>query len=156
MELDVLKNSFESLRKKHSLPSFDELNDSFDIGKIETNSGNFMRDIRRTMMEKIVHYIRLAELMINPSQGSPIFFVLLREITPADRKVVDGVFQSFVSLELASYKLDVGYDEKGEVAFIKTILSTWKETKPSVIALLTVLERNWHSNQKKNEKAYFS
>ena len=156
MELDDLKKKFDVLHKKYQLPSFDELNREFDVGKIELDSGNLVRDIRRGMMEKVVHYIRLAELMVNPSQASPIFLVMLKEINTEDRKAIDAVLKNFVELEINSYKADLGGEEKAEAEFIKHVYSTWTKTKPTLLQLIKVLERNWGSNNTKKEKGYFN
>ena len=106
MNLLDFKNDYLKLQKKHSLPSFEDMSDGFDIGKIKRDSGNFLRDIRRVMVEKVAHYLRLMEIIINPSQASPTFLLLLKEITSADKKVLDSVFSSFMEIELSSYKFD--------------------------------------------------
>src|SRR3989338_11527315 len=108
MEVDELKIAYANLQRKYEIPSFDELNAIFDIGKIERDSGNLLRDVRRVMVEKVAHYLRLMELMFNPSQASPVFLILLKEVTPADKQILDKVFSAFIEIELASYKLDVG------------------------------------------------
>ena len=155
MEIEELKKKFEYF-KKYSLPPFDDLNREFDIGKIESYSGNLIRDIRRMMMEKIVHYIRLGELMLNPSQASPVFLVLLRDINSEDKKSIDNIFKNFVKLEIDSYKADSEYDEKTEAILIKEIYSIWNNTKPSIMNIVNLMERNWGNNQTKKEKGYFS
>ena len=53
-------------------------------------------------------------------------------------------------------KLDVEYDEKAEVKFINEVYSIWNKTKPSLIQLLKILERNWNSSQVRKEKDYYN
>lgn len=158
MEIDELKNVYSLLQKKYGLPGFEDLNANFDIGKIERNSGNLLREVRRAMVEKVAHYLRLMELMLNPSQASPIFLILLKEINSSDRQVLDKVFSAFIEIEVESYKLDVEYSEADEVIFIKKIYSIWKDNKSDLINLLNILERNWKNKSSKNNKAreYFN
>lgn len=59
MRLNELKDNYSNLQKKYRLPDFDEMNSAFDIGRIKRDSGLLMRDIRRTMSEKISYYMRL-------------------------------------------------------------------------------------------------
>ena len=143
MEIKELKQQYEILQKKHNLPPFDDLNSTFDIGKIERDSGNLMRDVRRAMIEKVSHYLRLMELMLNPSQASPIFLILLKEITADDKRLLDAVFSSFIELEIASYSLDVKSSDSDESIFILKIYSVWNQQREQLIKLLGILERNW-------------
>lgn len=158
MKLDELIESYGKLQKKYSLPVFEDMNSAFDISRIRRNSGNLLRDIRRVLIDKIVYYLKLTEVMVNPAQASPIFLMLLKEINAEDRKVIDSIMSSFIGLELVAHKLDVGSNEKEEAEFIARIFSVWNEKKGDLLKLIGVLERNWKqtANVKKNNRAYFS
>ncbi|MGV8142777.1 MAG: hypothetical protein ACP5NS_04045 [Candidatus Pacearchaeota archaeon] len=158
MDLVELKTEYEKMRKLHDLPTFEEMNSIFDIGKIERDSGHILRDIRKVCSEKISHYLRLLELMLNPSQASPMFLVLLKEITQADKKVMDSVFTHFIELEINSYKLDIIYSSENEAAFIKKVYAVWKEHTPQIAHLVEILDRNWKSVNKQSSKSrdYFN
>ncbi len=153
MEIEELKEAYAVLQKKNDLPDFNDLNSTFDIGKIERDSGNLLRDVRRAMVEKVAHYLRLMELMFNPSQASPVFLILLKEVTPADKQILDKVFSAFIEIELASYKLDVGSSDVDEVNFIKKIYDAWKDNSTELLNLLGILERNWKNAAVKNHKS---
>lgn len=158
MEIQELKEKYSLFQKKHSLPGFDDLNATFDIGKIERDSGNLLRDVRRIMVEKVAHYLRLMELMFNPSQASPIFLILLKEINSADKKILDELFSKFLGVELNSYKLDVLSSEKEEALFISKVYSEWNDNRELLLSLLAVLDRNWKGAAVKNHKSreYFN
>jgi len=153
-----LKEAYVGLHKEFNTPGFDELNNIFDIGKIERNSGNLLRDIRRAMVEKVAHYLRLMELMLNPSQASPIFLILLKEVTPADKQSLDKVFSAFIEIELASYRLDVGSKDSDEAEFVKKIYAVWTSNREELLKLLSILERNWKNASVKNHRVreYFN
>lgn len=156
MELLELKKKYLELKKEYGLPGFDNLNMRFDIGKIERFSGNLLRDIRTVMMERVVHYVRLLELMINPGQSTPVFMIFLKEINTMDKEIMNRVFNSFVSLELMSFKLDVETNEKKEAEHINRIFEVWNNTKEDLNKLIDIMERNWKSGQKRNNKDYFN
>lgn len=142
MNLDDFKEKYLILQRKNKLPDFEELNLNFDIGKIKRDSGNILRDIRKIMIEKIVYYNKLVEVMINPSGATPILLMLLKEITNEDKKIIDSVLNSFVELEIESHKLDVFSTEIGEVKIINQINNVWKNKKNEVMSLIGILERN--------------
>lgn len=158
MELIELKKIYENFEKKHNLPSFDEMNSSFEIGRIEIDSGNLLRDVRKFATEKIAHYVRLIEIMLNPSQASPMFLLLLREITAKDKKIIEEVFSVFIELEISSYYLDVNSSESKEAEIIKKIYSMWSAQKSNIESIIGILERNSKTNAKPNGKSrdYFS
>jgi len=134
------------------------MNSSFDIGRIKRDSGNLVRDIRRGMVDKIIYYLKLIEVMINPSSASPIFLMLLKEITSEDKKVIDSVLSSFVGLEIAAHKLDISSTEKEEADLVLNIFGVWNEKKPELLRLMQILERNWKQTSviKKNNRDYFN
>ncbi len=158
MELIELKKIYGNFEKKYNLPSFDNMNLSFEIGRIEIDSGNLLRDVRKFATEKIAHYVRLIEIMLNPSQASPMFLLLLREITAKDKKIIEEVFSVFIDLEISSYYLDVNSSESKEAEIINKIYSVWFTQKSNIESIIGILERNSKSNVNTNNKAknYFN
>lgn len=159
MKLLDLEKLYSELQKKHNLPPFKEMNADFDIGKIKRDSGNLIRDIRRMMIEKIVYYIRLAELMVNPSQASPIMLNLLKEITSEDKGIIDSVLNSFVELEIEAHKLDVKSSENEESKLVNRVNSVWNNKREEVFSLIKILERNFGKKSpisNKKGRDYFS
>ena len=72
-KLEELKIEYNLLGYK--LPNFQELLDDFDLLKIcEKDSGYLLRDIRKTIIEKLSAYLQLFELIINPI--SPQLFII--------------------------------------------------------------------------------
>ena len=49
-ELDKLKKEYEKLRKKHNLPSFNELNKDFSIERVcEIETDFLLKEVRKSM-----------------------------------------------------------------------------------------------------------
>ena len=117
-----------------------------------------MRDARKFAIDKISHYVRLIEIMLNPSQASPMFLMLLKEITSKDKKVIEEVFLAFIGLEISSYYLDIESTESTEAELIKQIYSVWVAQKKNLVYLVGILERNSKFNgvQKVKSKDYFN
>jgi len=156
MELKDLKSEYEKLSGKYGLPSFKELNENFEIDRIERDTDCVPREIRKTMMDKIVGYIRFMEMMINPAQAPPMFMIFIKNISDSDRKIIEKVYKNFIELELKSLKLEIDYNEKSEVEAIKNILKIWHDTRPDLRTTIGIMEKNWNSGSTKNkDKAYF-
>lgn len=155
MEVKDFKKEFLELQKKYTLPSFEDLDKLFDISLIDTFSSSLIRDIRKKIIDKVVGYVRLAELMLNPSQASPVFMVFLKEVNSEDKKLIDEIFKKFVPLEVEAFKLDVLFDESQEAKFIKDSYDVYDKISDVLLKTVCVMERNWNSSQIKEKKAYF-
>ena len=66
MELKDLKKEYSDLAEKYKLPSFKELNENFEIEKIDKDTEILLRDVRKVMMEKIVNSLGFLEMFLNP------------------------------------------------------------------------------------------
>jgi len=156
MELKDLKARYEKLSKKYKLPSFKELNECFEIDRIERDIDHVLREVRKVMMDKIIGYIRFIEMMINPAQAPPMFMIFVKTVSDTERKIIENVYKNFVELELTALKLEIDYSEEGEAKTIKDIFNVWNKVKPDMLKVLGVMEKNWNSSSsEKKEKGYF-
>lgn len=119
MELNDLKNKYECVAKNYSLPGFDELNDEFEIERIDRESYTLLRFVRKVMMDKIVGYVRFIEMLINPSQAPFAFMHFSKGMTDVEIKILQGIYQKFIELELDGLKSEFDYSEKNEAESIK-------------------------------------
>jgi len=72
MDLEQLKKDYSAYEKKYKLPSFKELNESFEIEKIERQSDILLRIVRVIMMEKVIATQRFVESLLNPANAPRI------------------------------------------------------------------------------------
>ena len=155
MDLKDLKSDYGKLAKKYKLPGFQELNECFEIDRIDKDSDCLLREIRKTMMDRIVRYIHFIEMMINPAQAPPMFMIFVKNISDEERKVLEKVYQNFIELELRSLKLEIDYSEKDEFKAIVNIFSVWNKTKSDLRSVIGIMEKNWKGTSEKKEKTYF-
>lgn len=155
MELKDLKLQYDGLTRKYKLPAFKEVNEIFEIDRIERDTDCILREVRKAMMDKIVSYIRLVEMMLNPAQAPPMFMMFVKSISDGDRKVIEEVYKNFIELELRSLKLEIDYAEEDEAKAIKHIIDVWHGTESSLRSLIGIMEKNWNSKSEKKDKEYF-
>ena len=154
-KIQELKKQFSVLQKKYSLPSYVELNEEFDIQKIaEQETETLAREIRKTMMDKAISYLRFVELLLNPTNAPMFFFALLKGLTASDRKILEEVYGKLGKLELGVIRLDNNYSEKNEAEFVNKIFKEWKEIKNSINTLFDSLESCWDKKCEKRDKSY--
>jgi len=144
-ELERLKKEYEIIRKKYKLPSFSELNVEFEIEKLQDRETEFLiRQVRRTMIEKIALILRFFELIVNPNEASPVYiFSLMKNIQADTKKLIEKIYRELVTVEISSLNLDVSYDEKTEVKFIKEISDKWPLIKKDLSEITKKLYVSW-------------
>jgi len=129
MELKDFKKEYAELSKKYKLPEFKEMNEEFEIDKIERESECPLRLIRKAMIEKIVNSLGFLEMLLNPANSPRIYMPYLKNMTVEDKEIIEKIYSELADLSLSSLLLEVEYSEKGEAELIKKIYSTWDSNK---------------------------
>lgn len=155
MELKDLKKAYRESAKKYKLPEFKEINECFEIDRIDRDTDVILRDVRKVMMDKIVGYKRFLEMMIAPASASPTFLMFIKEVTKEDQSQIESVFKKLTELELDSLDLEIDFSEKAEAEMIKKIYEAWSDLKLGLKKISVMMRRNWMSASKKNDRAYF-
>ncbi len=156
MELSELKAEYEKLSRKHKLPSFKELNEIFEIERIEKESDLLLRQVRKVMMDKIVGYIRFSEMLLNPSQAPLSYMSMAIDMSNEIKESVRKIYKTFIELELKALEKEVDYSEDEESAIIIDIYQTWNKLKGEMKKVMSALEASWNADKPlRKEKDYF-
>lgn len=156
LENNQLQIKYEVLKKKYSLPSFKELNEEFDISKVDPSTETILRDIRKGIISKFFSILSFIELLINPSNGSMFYMYLVRGLDTNDKEKLKKLFDKLGYVEIKSFKLDIEYSEKGEAEFIKNSLKVWNnEIQQDLSDIIKKLDINWSKISSKKERSYF-
>jgi hypothetical protein len=154
-KLEKLKKDYSILEKKYKLPTFCQLNEEFDIEKVqELETETLLREIRKVIMDKVVAYLRFIELLLNPSNAPMFFFALLKGIDSADKKVLDSLYTRLGMLEIEVISVDNDYSENSEAEFINRVFKDWQEIKEDMKHISKVLRKSWDRKSEKKEKSY--
>jgi len=155
--LDKVKKEFSVFEKKHKLPKFDKLNEDFDIERIAEKETDFLlREIRKTIADKILAYLRFLEILINPANGGPMFFfMIVKGLNVNDKTLVEETYKKIAKYELDAIALDNRYDEKAEAVFINKVCGEWKDVKDDIDKLVSIMKESWEKETEKNDKGYF-
>ncbi len=153
--LKILKKDYEKLKHKYNLPQFKELNEKFDIEKVAENETDYLlRDIRKSIVDKIITYLRFIEMLMNPSNAPLFFLALVKGLTHHDKKILEKIYGKLGQFEIEAIGLDCRYNEKAEADFIKEITKEWKEIEEEMLKLVEVLRKNWKQKSRQNNRGY--
>lgn len=154
-KLDGLKKEYKKLQEKYKLPSYQQLNEEFDIEKVqEQETDTLLREIRKVIMDKAIAYLRFVELLLNPSNAPMFFFALLKGLESADKKTLEDIYTRLGRLEIEVIDVDNDYSEKAEAEFIIHILKEWQGIKEDMRRVSKALKSGWEKKSEKKEKSY--
>ncbi|MFA5019943.1 MAG: hypothetical protein WC533_02490 [Candidatus Pacearchaeota archaeon] len=154
-DAEEIREQYEKLSKKYSLPLFKELNEDFDIVKAEFGCETLLRDIRKEISTKYLSALNIVELLLNPSNGSMFHMFLVKSISKEEKDILDNLFDKIGEIQIEGFELDVYYNEKKEAEFIKKTFHLWQEIKPDLAKVIKSLKDNWRKTSFKKEKSYF-
>ncbi|MEI6731895.1 MAG: hypothetical protein WCK90_04400 [archaeon] len=155
MELKDLKKEYADLQKKYKLPSFKELNDDFEIDKIDRETDNMLRLIRKVMMEKIANSLAFVEMIANPGNAPRVYLNFIKGITNGERKDLEILFDKLGKMSMVSISAEIDYSEKKEAELIKYILKDWNAIKPNFRKIMEAMNVQQPDEEPRHEKSYY-
>jgi len=148
--------AYNELKQKHDLPEFRKLAEDFDIEKISDKESMFLiREIRRTIGEKISAYSHLFETLINPSSPPMFIFSALRGINEEDKEKIKGIYEKMAKLQIEVMKLDTIYSEESEVKFVKKSFNQWQELKKEIYEIIQKFDEVIEKEDVSKKRSYF-
>ena len=151
-----LKSAYDEIKQKHNLPEFEKLAEDFDIEKnVDKESIFLIREIRRTINEKITAYLHLFETLINPNAPPMFIFSILRNNSDKNKDIVREIYKILSKIQIEAMKLDTIYGEDAEIKFIKETFVVWQELKLKIYKLIENFEANFEENETSQNRSYF-
>jgi hypothetical protein len=154
MEVKELKAEYATLAKKYKLPSFIELNENFEIEKIDRESETLLRAVRKVVIEKIVNSLGFVEMLLNPINVPRLYVPFIKSMAQEQKILLDQVYWKFSELSTGSLACEIHYDENKEAELIRKTNTTWNEIKKDFGKLLENISKPKTQIEKK-EKSYF-
>ena len=154
-EIDF-KKIYNELAQKHNLPEFKKIAEDFDIEKIQDKESTFLiREVRRTINEKIAAYIHLLETLINPSSPPMFVFSILRNVSTEDKETIKKIYKALSRTQIEVMKLDTVYNEADEIKFINETFIVWQELKQTIYKLIERFESSFEEDDSTKKRSYF-
>ena len=110
--LETLKKDYKELQAKHNLPSFEELNEDFNIEKAaEIEIELLIREIRRFVADKLLNYQRFVESVLNPVNVQMFIFSVIKSIGNEEKEKLTEIYKILSKNELKLIELDLQFSE---------------------------------------------
>ncbi len=154
--LKNLKKDYEKIQKKHSLPSFKEMNEDFFIEKLsETETELLLREVRKMIGDKMMGYVRFIESLLNPMNAPMFVHLIVKLLSQEEKKKLSEIHKELIKKEVQYITLDLNYNEKNEAKFIKESFKLWQDLKGDFMKIIERVNENWESKIESNDRGYF-
>lgn len=153
--LELLKERYFEIQKKHNLPSFEELNQEFGIEKTEIEKFDILiREIRKYVADKLLNYLKFIETILNPSNASMVIFSIIKALGEDEKKKFTEIYKKIAKIELDLIELDISFNEEKEAEFIKKGHILWKEISKDLMAIMDKVKENWDKESTKSGSSF--
>ncbi len=154
--LDTLKQEYRRIQEKHRLPSFEELNEDFNIEKAsEIEVDLLIREIRRFIADKLSNYMRFVEAILNPVNVQMFVYSLIKSLENEEKEKLTEIYKKLSKNELRLIELDIKYSEEKEALFIRESFVMWQEMKKDLLEVIEKIDKNWDNKVESKNKDYF-
>jgi len=155
-DLENLKQEYANLQRKYFLPTFDELNEDFQIEKLSETATDFLlREIRRLISDRLFNYLRFIESLLNPVNVPMFVYSVIKTFNSEEKEKLTEMYKKLARREVELIKLDMSATEEEEVGFIKDSYKLWQEMKTGLLGIVGVIKKNWDAEPDVDKKNYF-
>jgi len=154
--LETLKQEYKKIQEKYNLPSFEELNEDFNIEKAsEVQVELLIREIRRFVADKLSNYMRFVEAILNPVNVPMFVYSLIKSLDTQEKEKLKEIYKKLSKNELKLIELDINYSEEKEALFIRDSYKMWQEMKKDLLDIFEKANKNWDNKVESKNKDYF-
>ncbi len=155
-DLEKLKKDYIKIQSKYNLPSFEKLNEDFQIEKaLESETDILIREIRKFMADKFSNYLRFVEAILHPVNTPMFVFSIVKSLTADEKNKLSEIYKELVKIEIKLIELDLKFVEKKEADFIKEAYETWQGLKDDFLGIIESVTKNFDNKIDRDNKGYF-
>ena len=138
----MVKEEYEKLKQKFSLPDYDVVNNELEISSIETEDF-LIRQIRKKVEERIINLIDPLSALLQPSAESMIDMHECRFFDDKDKKSLIDIYKKLMILSRQALEADIEHDDNVDAAVINDFFKEWTVLKKDVLAFMKKLKLCW-------------
>jgi hypothetical protein len=154
--LAKLKGDYKKLQEKHNLPSFEKLNEDFQIEKAtEAETDFILKEVRKSVTDKFFNYLRFIESILTPSNAPMFVFAITKTLGTKDREKLIELYKKIAKVDIDLIELDIEYSEEKEADAIKKYYEMWQDIKKELLEIVGVIKKNWDTKIEDSGKGYF-
>ena len=150
----AFKERYEELSKKYKLPSYEELDNEFELLYFQNimEISFPLRYVRRRIGDRVNWFIGFFQGILNPNPSSLINLEESKFFSKEDKDKIVSLVKEMVIFERENLMLDLAQDEKKDAEFIKKGIEKWAEFKKEIEPYCVKLKEGWKAETSEEEK----
>ena len=149
MEEKEIREAYGIAAKRLDLPAFDDLDNEFEISNI-TNTRFILREVRRRICEKIEHFTKILEELIQPDTTLSNLHEV-KDMTEEQKKRAYDLYRNLMGQYRQALLIGVDNNDDETAAFIRDFLVRWQATKKELRGILTMMRDSWKESRNTGE-----
>ena len=145
------KQEYEKLIKKYNLPSYENLDEEFELLYIAEicEISRPLSFVRRRINDKIGWVCNMLQSILQPNPSSLVSMQESAMFSKEQKEECQQLLKELMYVNRLSVYLDIDIEEKKNAEYIKTTFTLWKKMKPQISAIAQTLYQGWKENPKK-------
>lgn len=139
--MEKIKEEYQKIAKLHKLPSFDSLNNEFEISDIE-ESDFLLREIRRKIDEKMENFVKVLDPVLQP-EAVLCDMHECKALNDEEKKKAYDVYRKIMYFNRLSIETTINEDDKKTSAFIENVWKEWDNIKKDFLEVIIKLKESW-------------
>ena len=136
-----IKEKYQELSKKHKLPSFDEINNEFEISTIEKEDF-LLREVRRKIIERIELYATFLEEILQP-EATVSNMHESKAFDAKEREDIFKLYKKLMFLSRLSTETAINEDDNKTSEYIDEVFRDWNQIKESFLKFAKKSKECW-------------
>ena len=153
-KLEKLKKNYELARKKYKLPAFDDIDDEFEIRKIDPDL-NVVREVRRVIGFRLQGFADIFESILNPQPSSLHSMIETKIFEKHEIEPYFALYKKMWAFIHEGLHAWLQSEEK-EAGYINKMWKEWPAIKPQMRKFFGKLEAGWQKTEKEKTENYVS
>jgi len=137
----TFKNKYNELEKKFSLPSYEELNNDFEISSIEEEAF-LLRAVRRKIAEKLDIYSKIIEQILMP-ESNQASILECQLFSQEEKNKIYSLFKRIMYFDRMSIETSINETEEKTAEFINKFYKEWNSIKEQLKIIFSELKQGW-------------
>lgn len=149
-----IKEEYQKLKDKYSLPEFEILNKEFELSFIE-NKEFLLRSIRRRLRDKVIFFCKILENILfqtTQNQASIYESTFFDEIK---KQELSELYKKLMILDRQAMLIDVNPEDSKEVEYINILVKEWPQFKEKLDEVALTMKNSWFKEIEEQKHKYF-
>jgi hypothetical protein len=136
-----LKKTYAKLSSEHKLPEFEEMDRLFEISSLEKEDF-LLREIRRRIAEKLEHYIKMLEGIINPETTLSGMHEC-KYFNDNEKTELFDLYRKLMYYIRECDSLSLSSKDEEEAQYIMKLYGDWENLEKKLRKILVKLKDSW-------------